>query len=134
MITLSCQKDNELSTLSSDNQSQIDLKKGYAEEHNFMLDPITNYPDPCYGSTTISYHLKINSKVMLVAAKNNSTYLVVLVDEIQTAGLHQITFLCPLSPAGEYTAHLKIGKYDYYEKITKKDPWEESKFLSAENN
>ena len=59
-VLLSCQKDEEMNSYASENQTQLDLKNTYAEDHDYQLDPITNFPDPFLKATTIYYHLKIN--------------------------------------------------------------------------
>jgi hypothetical protein len=130
---MSCQKDNELTLNNSDNQSQVDLKKSYAGEHDFQLDPLTNYPDPFYGSTTIAYHLKINSRVRLMAYFNDHTYVVILVDQIQAPGTYEVVFDASALPPGEYTAQLKIGNKVYYESMTKRKKWDVSEVPAAEN-
>jgi len=125
-VLLSCQKDEEMNSYASENQTQLDLKNTYAEDHDFQLDPISNFPDPFSKTTTIRYHLKINSKVRLVAYKADETWFKLLVDEIQPAGNHEVVFDGTGLPAGEYIAQLNIGKHVYYEKMTKLKEWQES--------
>lgn len=125
-VLLSCQKDEELNTLASDNQSQVDLKNSYSDDHDFMLDPITNYPDPFYATTTITYHVPVYSRVRLMVYNEEHTWFKLLVDQKQQAGTYQVEFSGQLYAAGKYIARLKIGEWKYYETMTKIDKWEVS--------
>lgn len=132
LVLFSCQKDEELNTYASDSQSQVDLKNTYSEDHDYMLDPITNFPDPFYATTTITYHVKEFSRVRLLVYNDEHTWFQNLVDKKQAPGTYQVEFSGQLYAPGKYIARLKIGERRYYETMTKVEKWEISETSADE--
>lgn len=134
MLILSCQKEDELNTYATDNQSQVELKNAYSDDHDFMLDPMTNSPDPFYATTTITYHVPVYSKVRLMVYNADHDWFKLLVDKRQGPGTYQVEFGSPLYEAGNYIARLRIGDWKYYETMTKVEKWEISESLPNSEN
>ena len=134
VVLFSCQKDEELNTYASDNQSQVDLKNAYADDHDFMLDPITNYPDPFYSTTTITYRVSTFSRVRLLVYSAEHDWYKLLVDKRQSPGTYQVEFGGQLYKAGTYIARLRVGDWKYYETMTKVEKWEISDSSSNAEN
>lgn len=134
LVLLSCQKDEELNSTLSENQSQVDLKNAYLDDHDFMLDPMTNYPDPFYSTTTITYQVPTFSRVRLMVYNSEHNWFKLLVDKRQAPGTYKVEFGSPLYEAGTYIARLRIGDWKYYETMTKVEKWEISENSVSEKN
>jgi subtilisin family serine protease len=70
---------------------------------------VVNYPNPFRGETTISYSLKQDSYVKLQVFSVLGKPLTVMVDGVQQAGQHNITFDASLLPAGIYLYRIQVA-------------------------
>jgi hypothetical protein len=81
-------------------------------------DPITNYPDPFCGITTIEYELEQDTWVTLTVTCPN-LQVEILVFGNQEAGMHQVTFDACSKPCGCYIATLQTSYCSEQEIMTK---------------
>lgn len=70
-----------------------------------------NYPNPFNPSTTIPYYLPISSKVKLIVYDALGREVATLVDEQQTAGLHEAVFDATLLGSGFYFYRIVAGSF-----------------------
>lgn len=70
-----------------------------------------NYPNPFNPSTTISYQLPANSPVTLTITDMLGREVSVLVNDVQTAGLHQIVWDARSFASGTYIYRLEAGSH-----------------------
>ena len=77
-----------------------------------------NYPNPFNPSTVISYHLTGNSMVRLRVFDALGREVAVLVDELQSAGRHQITFDAAGLASGVYYYVLNADEQILTKKLT----------------
>jgi hypothetical protein len=72
-----------------------------------------NYPNPFNPTTTIRYTLNSNQYVRLKIYDVLGNELVKLVDEAQTAGMHEVIFNAENSAGGIYFYELNLSSVDY---------------------
>jgi hypothetical protein len=82
----------------------------------FALDQ--NYPNPFNPSTQISYSLPQNAKVTLNVYNSLGQMVKVLVNEVQGAGSHEVTFNASDLPSGMYIYRLQAGSFVMTKKMT----------------
>ncbi|MCF7922095.1 MAG: ice-binding family protein [Candidatus Marinimicrobia bacterium] len=70
-----------------------------------------NFPNPFNPSTTISYQLPVNSHVSLTITDMMGREVSVLVNDMQTAGHHQIVWDAQNFPSGTYIYRLEAGSH-----------------------
>ncbi len=70
-----------------------------------------NYPNPFNPSTTIRYDLKAGARTRLAIYNVVGQEVAVLVDGMQEAGTHQLTFDAAALPSGVYFYRLQSGDY-----------------------
>jgi hypothetical protein len=71
----------------------------------------TNYPNPFFASTVISFDLGKESRTQLFVYDANGRMISSLVDKIMPAGKHFITWQPKSLPAGIYVLWFKSGNY-----------------------
>jgi endonuclease/exonuclease/phosphatase family metal-dependent hydrolase len=76
---------------------------------NFRL--LQNYPNPFNPSTQIAYSLPRVGRVSLTVSNLLGQSVAVVVDEIQVAGSHTISFNGSALPSGIYLYHLQSGDF-----------------------
>ncbi len=76
-----------------------------------------NYPNPFNPSTIIKYQLPANSRVTLKVYDVLGREVTTLVDEIQSAGTHVVTFDGARFPSGVYFYRLETGTYHDVKKL-----------------
>lgn len=81
-------------------------------------DPITNYPDPFCGTTTIEYVLEEDTWVSLTVTCPNQQVEILVFDN-QEAGTYQVVFDACDKPCGYYVATLQTGYCCQQEVMTK---------------
>lgn len=69
------------------------------------------YPDPFNPSTTIDYRLSARSRVVLTIYDVLGRKVATLVDKLQNAGLHSVTFNADRLPSGVYFDKLEAGPF-----------------------
>lgn len=119
LLFSSCQKDN---ALQEDNAFAKNLSTElYSEDPDPIEgDPMKNYPDPFINTTTIEYVLDKNAYVKLAVHSDETGLVQILVNGLQTRGVHYIKFNAHNLPKGEYVAQLTIGDKVIREIMTKK--------------
>ena len=83
---------------------------------NFVLSQ--NYPNPFNPSTVISYQLPVNSLVSLKVFDMLGREVSVLVDGMQSAGLHMVEFNASNIPSGIYIYRLEAGNTSLTRRMT----------------
>ncbi len=76
-----------------------------------------NYPNPFNPSTIISYRLAVRSRVTLKVYDMLGREVKTLVDGLQTAGSHSVTFNAANMPSGVYLCSLQAGTYHDTKKL-----------------
>ena len=78
--------------------------------NNFYLGQ--NYPNPFNPSTTINYHLPVNSRVTIKLFNTLGQYIETLINENQNAGFHSKLFtINPSLPSGLYFYTMAAGNF-----------------------
>ncbi len=77
-----------------------------------------NYPNPFNPVTTIAYTLKSSGKVRLAVYDLMGKEVAVLVDGVQSAGIHQVPFSAEKLTSGIYFYKLQAGDKVYTNKMT----------------
>lgn len=75
------------------------------------------YPDPFNPSTTIEYRLPARSHVSLTVYDVLGRKAATLVNEVQSAGLHSVTFNAAELPSGVYFDRLEAGPFKETDKL-----------------
>lgn len=75
-----------------------------------------NYPNPFNPSTTISYYLASQSHVTVAIYNCVGSVEVLLLDEPQSAGYHELRWL-PALPSGAYFCKFSTGDYVQFRKL-----------------
>lgn len=70
-----------------------------------------NFPNPFNPSTTISYQLPVTDQVTLTITDMLGRKVSVLVNDVQTAGIHQIVWDAQGFPSGTYFYRLEAGSH-----------------------
>ncbi|NQV49009.1 MAG: DUF3494 domain-containing protein [Candidatus Marinimicrobia bacterium] len=70
-----------------------------------------NFPNPFNPSTTIKYQLPVTSQVTLIITDMLGREVSVLVNNVQTAGNHQIVWDAQSFPSGTYIYRLEAGSH-----------------------
>ncbi|MFC1622590.1 right-handed parallel beta-helix repeat-containing protein [Patescibacteria group bacterium] len=74
-------------------------------------DLLYNYPNPFNSSTTITYTLATDSRVILTIYNQRGQQITTLVNQVQSAGQHVVHFTADSQmPSGTYFCKLQIGK------------------------
>lgn len=76
-----------------------------------------NYPNPCNPSTIISYDLPVNAQVTLKVFDVLGREIQTLVNELQSAGNHSVTFNASNLPSGVYFYRLQAGTFSQTMKL-----------------
>ncbi|HVO75296.1 MAG TPA: T9SS type A sorting domain-containing protein, partial [Ignavibacteriaceae bacterium] len=76
-----------------------------------------NYPNPFNPSTVIRYQLPENTLVILKVYDILGKEVVTLVDQLQNAGSHSVTFNTLNLPIGVYFYRLEAGRYHNTRKL-----------------
>jgi hypothetical protein len=76
-----------------------------------------NYPNPFNPTTTISYRLQVGGTVLLRVYSMTGEDVAVLVNELQSAGKHSVTFDAGDLPSGTYFYRLQLGKFAQTKKL-----------------
>jgi hypothetical protein len=84
--------------------------------NNFRM--VQNYPNPFNPTTTISYDLKSSGKVRLAVYDLMGKEVAVLVDGVQSAGIHQVPFSAEKLTSGIYFYKLQAGDRMFTNKMT----------------
>ncbi len=84
-------------------------KDSFAVIEGFAL--VQNYPNPFNPVTTIDYHLAKESPVILAVYDITGKRLEILVNEVQQAGMHQISWNATRYPSGIYFYRLQAGDF-----------------------
>jgi hypothetical protein len=71
---------------------------------------LTNYPNPFNARTTVEFVVPRRSRVMIRAFDILGREVAVLINEIQTAGRHQMLFDASSLPSGVYLCRLEAGE------------------------
>jgi hypothetical protein len=106
---------------SSEASNLVTIKATNAESDDYFPKSIAlhqNYPNPFNPSTVISYHLTGNSMVRLRVFDALGREVAVLVDELQSAGRHQITFDAAGLASGVYYYVLNADEQILTKKLT----------------
>lgn len=77
-----------------------------------------NYPNPFNPSTQFSYNLPQSAKVNITVFNSLGQAVKVLVNEVQTAGAHQVTFRAGDLPSGMYIYRIQAGSFTQTRKMT----------------
>jgi len=102
-------------------QQSSDLNKSISNVSDIKIDPITNFPDPFVGKTTIQYRLWASGKVSLTIRNSKGEPVVYLANGYQRDGIHSYEFDARDLPAGIYVAVLRLGTTVVRETMEKKD-------------
>ena len=81
------------------------------------FDLLQNYPNPFNLSTNIKYSLKKSNHVSLKIYNLLGQKIKILVDEYQTAGVHEICWIKKELPSGIYFYNIKSGEYSATKKL-----------------
>lgn len=73
---------------------------------------IGNYPNPFYKTTVIRYSLAEEQEVVIVVYDLKGNTLATLVDEKQTAGIHNVLFNPDQLPEGIYFLKMKTNFFN----------------------
>lgn len=76
-----------------------------------------NYPNPFNPSTIIKYALPKEEKVTLKVYNNVGELVVTLVNEVQSVGLHQVTFNASRLASGVYFYKIEAGAFNQTKKL-----------------
>ena len=76
-----------------------------------------NYPNPFNPTTVISYQLSTRVLVVLNVYDVLGRKVETLIDRVQTAGVHSVTFNAPNLPSGVYFYRLQAGTYEDTRKL-----------------
>ncbi|MEX0846023.1 MAG: FG-GAP-like repeat-containing protein [Balneolaceae bacterium] len=76
-----------------------------------------NYPNPFNPSTEISYDLPQSSHTRITVFNNIGQRVAVLVDQVQSAGSHQVTFNARELPSGMYFYRIEAGSFTQTRKM-----------------
>jgi len=101
-------------------RQQSDLNKSISNVSDIKIDPITNFPDPFVGKTTIQYRLWASGKVSLTIVNSTGELVVYLASGYQRDGIHSYEFDARDLPAGIYVAVLRLGNTVVKETMEKK--------------
>lgn len=82
----------------------------------FVLYP--NYPNPFNPATILSYEMPRAAHVTLKIVDILSREVKTLVDALQPAGLHRVTFEADDLPSGVYFYRMEAGSFTATEKMT----------------
>ena len=92
-----------------------DVKGWPARAESFTL--FQNYPNPFNPSTVISYQLSTRVLVVLNVYDVLGRKVETLIDRVQMAGVHSVTFNAPTLPSGVYFYRLQAGKHEDTRKL-----------------
>lgn len=84
-------------------------------ENDFLLEQ--NYPNPFNPSTTIRYNLPENTNTKLTVFNSIGENVAVLVNEFQSAGIHNVTFDASQLCSGIYFYRLETDRYSEMKKM-----------------
>ena len=76
-----------------------------------------NYPNPFNPSTIIKYALPKEEKVTLKVYNNVGELVVTLVNEVQSVGVHQVTFNASRLASGVYFYKIEAGEFSQTKKL-----------------
>ncbi|MBO6794330.1 MAG: T9SS type A sorting domain-containing protein [Balneolaceae bacterium] len=107
-----------ISTLESESLINLPASNTIQETFPYSITLHQNYPNPFNPSTVISYQLTGNSMVRLRVFDALGREVAVLVDELKSAGRHQVTFDAAGLASGVYYYLLEV--LDSNERITQK--------------
>jgi trimeric autotransporter adhesin len=79
---------------------------------------LLNYPNPCIGSTVISWHLAAANHVLLNVYDLMGKNIRTLVNEDMAPGEHQVIFDASGLPAGVYSYQIRTGIFTETKKMT----------------
>jgi subtilisin family serine protease len=82
-----------------------------------MFELYQNYPNPFNPTTSISYQLPANTLVTLKVYDVLGRLVRTLVNDLQTAGTHSVTFDAGGLSSGVYFYHLKSGSFSAVKKL-----------------
>ena len=77
-----------------------------------------NYPNPFNTSTIIKYHLPVSAHVSIKVFDVRGNEISTLINEMQIAGQHQITFYADSLAVGTYIYKFKAGNFEQTKKMT----------------
>jgi photosystem II stability/assembly factor-like uncharacterized protein len=104
-----------LKTTTSGNATSVEQIESTVPQKFALLQ---NYPNPFNPSTTISYQLSVTSDVKLGVFDLLGRKVTTLMNEVQTAGVHQITFDAHALCSGMYFYKLTAGSFTQVKKMT----------------
>ena len=76
-----------------------------------------NYPNPFNPSTTISYYLPKDGKVILKVYNILAQEIATVVNEIQAPGMHRVEFNASVLPGGVYMYRIEAGNFSQVRKM-----------------
>ena len=88
----------------------------YENETSTVLN-ISNYPNPFNSETVINYQLAASSKVTLKIYDILGREIVTLVNKLENAGEHKVTFNATNLPSGIYIYKLNAGPFEQSKKM-----------------
>ena len=94
---------------------KIERKESTSVELIHDLKPAFNvqvYPNPVLVSASISYELNMPDQVKLTVYKHTGQEVSVLVDQLQMAGVHSVTFNACKQGSGIYIYSLSVGSHE----------------------
>jgi hypothetical protein len=70
-----------------------------------------NYPNPFNPSTTVRFDLPVESPVVITVYSSIGQRVAVLVDELLSAGRHEVRFDATSLPSGVYFTSMRAGEF-----------------------
>jgi hypothetical protein len=97
-----------------DNTTSLETIKSESEKAGNLGQ---NYPNPFHASTTIPYYLPKQQNVTLTVSTMTGRKIVSLVQEQQSSGMHQVTWVASAIPGGIYFYRLQSGEFTETKKM-----------------
>ena len=93
------------------------ISKGREEKAGILQEEMSVKPNPFNPSTSIVYKIPKENMVLLDVFNIKGEKVAELVNKVQAAGLHQVTFQPGQLPVGTYICRLSAGRTKYSKRV-----------------